>query len=114
MKNLKEISILISIIGILFLLILSNIIEPKLIKISDINEYQINQKVKIEGTIKKLIKYNDFTILTLKDNEKEISVFVDKVINLKKDKKIIVAGWVTEYKNKLQIRAEKINLKTKD
>ena len=110
MKKLKEISILISVIGIMLLLILSNLVEPKLIKISDIDKHYLNQKIKTKGIVKKLIQYNNFMILTIKDNEKEIFVFVDKIIDINKDSNIIVIGRVTEYKDKLQIRAEKISL----
>ena len=110
MKKLKEISILISVIGIMLLLILSNLVEPKLIKISDIDKHYLNQKIKTKVIVKKLIQYNNFMILTIKDNEKEIFVFVDKIIDINKDSNIIVIGRVTEYKDKLQIRAEKISL----
>jgi DNA/RNA endonuclease YhcR with UshA esterase domain len=108
MKLLLKISFLISLIGIFLLMVLSNYLEPEIMKIKDINLLQINQKIKISGTIENIRNYHDFETITLKDETGKILITVDKNLNLTKNQSIIVIGRVSEYKNQTEIRSEKI------
>ena len=119
--NLIKISLTISLLGIITLLILANTIEPKLTKIKDITIKQLNKKVKILGKIEniKIIENNktreSFQILTISDETGKVdAVFNTKpnlnLLNLKINQNLIITGRVTQYKDKLQIQAEKIIL----
>ena len=111
--NFIKISLTISLIGIIILLILTNLIEPKLTKIKDITIKQLNKKVKIFGKIENIKNYEtktneNFQVLTISDETDYIETILNKDLNVKKDQKIIVIGRVMIYKDKLQIQAEKI------
>jgi len=108
MKNLLKISILISVIGILILLLLSNIIEPKQYKISEINSLKEFEKVKIKGKIISQKNYQNLKIITLSDTTGKIDVLLNKDINFTKNTTIIVYGTIKEYKNYFEIQADKI------
>lgn len=117
--NLLKISITISLLGIIILLILTNIIEPKQTSINEIKIKDLNKKVKIHGKIEniKTIENDNtresFQILTIFDKTREIDVVFNakpnsNLLNLKTNQYITIIGRVTQYKDKLQIQAEKI------
>jgi len=106
MQNQLKILLPVSILGISLLLLLSNILEPKLIAINKINENMLDQNVKIEGTIEKVQNKGSFEIFSLKDSTKSIDVLCECNLTLKNN--LTVIGKVQEYKNNLQIQAEKI------
>lgn len=114
MKNLFKISLIISIAGILLLLFLSAVLEPKPTKINNITEKMLNKKVKVSGTIEKIEDKETFQILSIKDETGKIEVLCEcennNEINLttKNAQEVIVTGKVQEYKNSLQLNAEKI------
>ena len=108
MGLLLRIAFIISILGIFLLLILSNVLEPKLTKIKDINPLQLNQKIKISGVVENIRKYPNFEIITLKDETGKILITLDKNLNLTKNQSIVVFGRVYEYKNLIEIKSEKI------
>jgi len=112
--SLIKISGAISLVGILFLLFLSNIIPPPIINIKDITEKELNNQIKIIGevtSIKNFERYN-FQIITLKDNSGEISAIIDykNLPNLKTKDKIILIGKVDLYNKEYQIQVDKITL----
>ena len=109
MRNLFKISLIISIAGILLLLFLSTVLEPKLTKINNINEKMLNKKVKVSGTIERIQDKETFQILTIKDETGKIDVLCNCKNNATKtNEKVEVIGTVQEYKNSLQLNAEKI------
>ena len=112
--NLKILSLIIAIIGIIILLLFLNISEPKPMKISSINEKQLNKQVKIQGTlIKATTLKEDFTALAIKsfNNSEKIEAVCD-CYNMKYyiNKTISLIGRISEYNNQLQIQADKIIL----
>lgn len=115
--NLKIISLIISITGIFLLLIFINFSpfsEPKLVKISSINEKMLNKNVKIQGLlIKTTTLKDDFTALIIKDTATEGKIeAVCNCPNLKNyiNQNLFITGKVSEYNNKLQIQVDKITL----
>ncbi len=110
-KTLLKISLTLSLLGIFLLLLLSNILEPKLTKISEINSEKLNQKTKIRGTIIKIDYKRTFQILSVKDSTGKIEVLVNSnnIFQFQKNQKITVIGKIQDYKEKLQISADKIN-----
>jgi RecJ-like exonuclease len=106
MERLTKICLVVSILGIIFLSLISNFFIPDLISISQINPDLLNQKVRVSGEIINLRTYDDFQILTLEDHSGKIDVTCN--CNLSKDQDIEVLGKVSEYKENIQIEAEKI------
>ena len=111
--NLLKTGLIISLIGIFLLLLLSNILEPKLINIEQIDEKMLNRKVKVQGEIFNIRTYkdSDFQVISIKDETGKIDVTTDKILNLTSNQGIMVVGSVQEYKQYLQIRADKIILR---
>lgn len=100
------------IIGIIILFLIYLNLDIKLIKISEIDNAELNLKVKVVGEVVKITNYKTgFQLLEVRDDSGNINVFVEneKKTGLNKLDKIIVAGKVSEYKDNLQIVAEKIN-----
>ncbi len=110
MERLFRLSLILSITGILFLLFLSNLLEPKLIAIEKIDYRMLNQKVKVSGEIFNIRTYekSDFQILSIKDETGKVDVTLNNILNLTNNQEIIVIGGVSEYEQHLQVRADKI------
>ncbi|MEN9626511.1 MAG: hypothetical protein RL557_839 [archaeon] len=93
-----------------------NIREPRQVSIAEINEKDLNKKVKVWGQVTgiKFYEEEEFQIITLDDNTKKIAVIISNGQNLQKtlseQKQIIVIGTISHYKDTLQIEAEKIVL----
>lgn len=101
---------IISIIGIIILLTISLTQEPKLIKINQINNNLLNQKIKTSGHVSRITNLNNFQIITI--NESNMEIINNHPKNLSKNQKIIIIGTVQKYKNKLQINSEKLYITT--
>lgn len=106
--TLLKISLISSIIGTIILIILSSTLEPKLIKIKNIKDLDLYKKIKIQGNITSIKNYNDFNILEINDNSGKINIIANGKLNLTKNQAITVTGKITEYKDELQLQAEKI------
>tara|TARA_Y100000310_G_C20449148_1_gene699828 strand:- start:312 stop:665 length:354 start_codon:yes stop_codon:yes gene_type:complete len=106
--SLLKIALVISLIGIFLLLVLSNILEPKLIDLGEINNNLLNKKVKVQGEIfDNRIFSSDFQVISIRDSTGKIDLTLNQPTdNLKGN--ITVIGTVKEYKQYLQIQAEKI------
>jgi len=112
-QTLLKTSLIVSIIGIIILLVLMNTVKPTQIKIINIKEQNLNQKVQVIGNIAQIKTYKEsnFQIITINDSTGKIDVTIDSPINITKNNTISVIGKITEYKNNLQIQAEEITLK---
>jgi len=115
--NLKKLTFILSLIGVLFLLFLPTTLSPKKINIKDINTPLLNKQIQIQGQIiniktYKLESQNNLQILEVSDLtnplEKTEVVLNNPKINLEKNQNIIIIGKITSYKNTLQIQADKI------
>ena len=107
-----KLSLTISLIGIIILLILANTFEPQLKNIEEITPKNLNKKVKVLGKIINIKSFEDsnFQILTISDSTGKIDITTNKILNLENNQDILVIGRVTNYKQDLQIEAEKIIL----
>lgn len=107
--NLKT-TLSISLIGILLLLFLSETLTPKQINIGDINNKLLNQKTKVQGQIFNIRTFEEsnFQIISIKDNTGKIDITLDNPINITNSQNITVIGKITEYKEFLQIQADKM------
>jgi RecJ-like exonuclease len=111
-QNLKKISLVISIIGIILLVFLSIYAEPKFKEIGSINKKDLDNYVKISGKIINIEKIHSkdssFSILRLMDNSDSIDILDYKNTKLSINQEIQIIGKVSEYKNELQVEATKI------
>ncbi len=110
-QTLLKLSFIISILGILLLLFLANTISPLKLKIKDISQQDLNQRVEIQGKIQSIKTYKEnFQIITINDSKDKIDILIDNPLNITKNQSVVVIGRITEYKNNLQIQADKIKL----
>ena len=110
MKLIIKLSLTISLLGIMTLLILSNLINPKSTDIKDITPKHLNKMIKIHGTIFNMKSYPDisFQVISIKDETGKIDITTDKILDLKNNQEITVTGLVKDYKGFLQVEAETI------
>jgi len=106
MENILKICLGISIISIFCLLLLANIISPKEVSLGEIKDNMLNQKVKVKGTIFSIQDKETFKILSIKDQTGRIDVLCECGNLTYLD--IEVEGTIKEYREYLQIQAEKI------
>lgn len=106
-KKLFVIAALCSAIGLIAIIMLPFIFEPKEIKISEISEKDIGKKISIAGTIKYLVKKDNLTLLELNDGTGKIKVVFFKRITFKESEGK-VTGSIDKYNEELEIKAENI------
>jgi RecJ-like exonuclease len=104
--SLTKYALITFLIGLILLFFLSRNLEPKLVKISDINSKMVDSYVKIQGDVIKSKTSSGVTILTVNDSTEFISVVSYSPLNV--SGKIEVMGKVKDYKGSLEIEIEKI------
>jgi RecJ-like exonuclease len=111
-KTLLKIAIISSLIGILILLYISEHIEIKEFKISEITRDKLDERVKIKGDIIAIKETPGLYILTLKDKTSSIPIviFKEEPLSLEHGMLIEIQGIVIEYKGIIEIQAEEIKI----
>jgi hypothetical protein len=115
-KNPKTLSLLLSVLGIFIIIILAQTLEPKLIKISDINKKMLDEYIKVQGRALDIQKINSpdypnpIILISLKNQSDKITVVWRQDIILTQNQTIQVIGKVSEYQNETQIEAQKIKI----
>ncbi|MEM5825959.1 MAG: OB-fold nucleic acid binding domain-containing protein [Candidatus Aenigmatarchaeota archaeon] len=113
-KQLMRISLIITILGIIFLSIFSILTTYKEVKIDEIDYNMIGYKIKIFGRVAndpKLSKNTLLFVLSDEDNNKiNVVMFNVKEIFISKGNRILILGRVGEYNNELEIIASKIEV----
>jgi len=107
--NLLQLSFSFSLFGIFILLIISQY-EPDLTSISNITPNQLNKNIKIQGKVisQKTFQNSNFQLINIQDKTGNITITLNNPINISKNQSLIIIGRVIEYKNKLEIQANKI------
>ena len=95
-------------IFLLILLILSQILEPREIKISEISGRNIGESVKLAGEIKTIQIKSNVTILSISDETGIINGIIYDKINIEKNKTYYFFGEIKEYNLELELEIEKI------
>jgi len=105
-----RISLIISILGTFSILLISELskVEPQNIK--DLKKDQLETRVNVQGRLLATRETPGLYILTITDNTATIPIIVFKEdeLELEKNKQFVVIGKLTEYKNELEIIAERI------
>jgi aspartyl/asparaginyl-tRNA synthetase len=115
-KTLMRISFVIAVAGIAALIAAVQFAEPKMVKISDVNEKLVGQTILVNGTVDSVsIKEgNIFIKLTADKDSIDVVMFKQQAENsadayiLKKGDFLTVAGKINFYKNELEIVASSI------
>jgi aspartyl/asparaginyl-tRNA synthetase len=113
-----KISASIVLVGVFFLLILTNLNNQKITPIIDLNSSLIGKEVIIKGRVNHISNNKNHTIISLEDDSGKINVYVNKKIFIKTNQTILVTGILKEYKENFakfskDISAKKIQ-KAKD
>lgn len=114
--KLKKMTFALSLIGILLLLFLAVSLPPRKIVISKINPSLLNKQIKTSGQIIKIRTYNIspqkiLQILEIKDLDSMANIEVilnNPQTDLEKNQNITVTGKINQYKDSLQIQADKV------
>ena len=104
--QLTKIALITALLGILVLVFLSNVLEPRSLDISQITGKMIDNYVQISGEVTEIKNYDDFTVFSINDNTGKIKVIAYENLNLSGE--VTLTGKVTSYKSMLEIEAEKI------
>ena len=105
-SQLLKLSLTCSILGILLLLIINP--QPEITNIKEITNQHLNKNIKVQATLTQIKTIDKLTILTLKDATGEITATTFQPINIEQNTKLIIEAKVTEYKETLQLQANKI------
>jgi hypothetical protein len=107
--KLLHIAFTLTILGILIIILLTNILQPISLPLTNITSAQLNKQIKTQGIITNIQDYKNFQILTLQgENKSKINLFLSPPTNLTKNQEIIVIGILQQYKNQLQINVNQI------
>ena len=110
-KKLAQISLLISVAGIIALFFLTQTIEPLHISISEIDESTESQKIVTQGNIQYITTKNGNTLIILEDNNYTINIIsFKKQYQMQRNTKILVTGTVQTYKGEMEIIADSIHV----
>ena len=107
--KLRKGSLVAAILGIILLLIISASYPPKLTNIGNINDKLLNKKVEVRGEIFNIKTYNNFHIISIRDDTGKIDLTLNSNQNFTSLSNIIATGKVKEYKEFLQIEVENLN-----
>lgn len=107
-KTLFRISLAFTLIGIISIIIIPFIYgKATSKKVDALTESDIGKKVTINGIASTKYRKDKFSIHEIDDGTGKIEAVIFEELNFKKSK-VSVYGKVEKYKNKLQIKAEKI------
>lgn len=95
------------VIGVIALFILSANLEPREVKITDLDKARLGDFVKISGEVI-TIKQDKTSYFDLKDSTDVIRVFSFKEINVTKGEKVEVIGKLDEYRGFSEVEAIQI------
>lgn len=111
-KTLFKVSLIITLIGILILLAVSESIEVNESKISLISKKDIDKAVRLKGKITYIKETPGLFIFNLEDSSGKIKViaFKQESFQLEKNSIVEIEGVVKEYNNELEVQADRIKV----
>lgn len=110
MRLLLALSFICSLIGLFLIILLANHLEPTLITIKSIDENNLDNFVKIQGTITEIKETEGLSIFTIKDETKSIKIVSYEKPLLMRNQEIEVVGKVVEYQGALELEATTIKI----
>jgi len=113
--SLIKAALITALIGLVALIFLSENLEPRLTRISDISKSNIDSFVKIQGLVISLNQKEDFSSMKINDGTENITAICWEKTNITKNSNIEIIGKVVEWHGILEIQAETIrNLDVSD
>ncbi len=115
--NVKELSLIVAIIGIVMIFAVSVFIEPEQVPIGSIEFSDSGRHVIINGTISEMSVSGGHIFLTVEDSTGSILVVMferdanQDVYNMKAGNNVVIEGQINVYKNELEIIARDIKEK---
>lgn len=104
-----KVSLVCCIIGIIALFVLSKVIEGQKVSVIDISEDMLGQKVVITGHVVSAYDKKSLWLLNVEDSSGKIDVIVEREGNeFRKGQAVTVTGIVSDYKGKMEVKAESI------
>ena len=111
-NKLFKIAIVTSLVGLFVMIFISENIEVLMVKIGNINEEMLGEKVNINGVVNSKRDLPGIVILNVSDDTGSIKVVAykkNKKILVKKNDNVDVEGLVRDYEGELEVMAEMIN-----
>lgn len=112
-KNLLKIALICSLIGILILFITSQSISVQEKTISRITIEDAGNKVKIKGSVEKVIDTEKVTIINvMQPQDLDVVLFkeTNETFDIQKDDFIEVIGKIEEYQGKLEVIGQRVRI----
>ncbi len=109
-KTLFKVALSCSLIGIIFLLILSDMVEAEPVNIKDVNANFLGKEIKVIGKAINIVQKEKVTFFDIKGNTGIIKATAFRNINVGEGNKIEILGKVEEYKGKMQLNVKIIKL----
>ena len=104
-------SLIVALVGVFLIIVLANNLEPKITKVSDIDSRYLDRFVKVQGYVGKIKVYEGLSVVTLKGKDAgTIKVVSYQKLYLSERSFIEVVGRVIEYREELEIEANKIEI----
>jgi len=111
-ERLSKLSIAASVLGLLFLLFFYFFFEAKEKRVFEINENDLNSKVKVQGRIENVSLKNNVLVFDLIDLKKIKAVIFSpskkEILIVENFDSVKVLGSVKEYRGELEIEVEEI------
>jgi RecJ-like exonuclease len=104
----KNIFLVLFFINLLILCILSQVLEPREVKIKDVSKSNLDESVKIIGKITEFQNKANLTIIKIVDETGIINGVIYEKISFEKEKNYLFYGKIKEYNQDLEVEIEKI------
>ncbi len=110
-KTLLKIALIITILGLVFLVILSQLIKVGESPIAKITKEALEEDVKLTGKITKMSETNNTIFLQIQSQDSiSVIVFRDETVDLRQNDVVEIEGTVEDYQGNLEIVANKIRV----
>mgnify|MGYP001587684887 CR=1 FL=1 len=109
-QTLLKLALIVSMTGILLLIFVSDIVEVKEYKITDLTRKDIEKDVKIRGKVTRVTETPGLLIFNIRDETGEVTaiLFKEDPINITENQRLEIEGKVKEYKDKLEIEVSEL------
>ncbi|MBS3171047.1 OB-fold nucleic acid binding domain-containing protein [Candidatus Woesearchaeota archaeon] len=108
-----KLSLVISIAGLIILFFISEKIRPKEYQINLLSKENLEQLIKIKGTINNVKEIKGLIIMTVEDKSGEIKVILSRknqILKPEKDQEVEVIGKFKAYQKDFEIEAQEIKI----
>lgn len=109
-RALLKFSLVTALISIFIITILANNLEPSIRKIDTINENNLDEWVKIRGTVTRQKEYETLKIITVNDGTASIDCILRVNTEPLENKTVEILGKIVEYKGNFEVDIHEIRI----